>query len=434
MFLIVSIPAPKMGVLGTFVGMLVLILLKESFYFALQALRVNRLRTFLSLLGITIGIFAIISVFTVVDSLEKNLRDGIKSLGDNVVYVQKWPWTFGPDYPWWKYMNRPVPNISEMEDLIIRCQKAEAVAFLVSARTNVKVASSTVENADVVMVSHFYDRVQSLDIAGGRYFNESESSSGKNVCILGDAIVRALFPNRNPIGETVRVRGAKLTVIGVFKKKGESLLGNNVDTQVLVPINYARNLVDLRSDNFDPIIMVKAVPGVTNEELMDELTGLMRSIRKLKPVSDDDFALNQTSLISNQFDSIFEVVGVAGWIIGGFAVLVGGFGIANIMFVSVRERTSQIGIQKALGAKNYFILLQFLLESILLCLMGGVLGLLLIAGGTALIADMLDMNIYLTEANIILGITISVIIGIVSGFIPSYSAAQLDPVEAIRSN
>ncbi len=414
--------------------MLFLSILRESFHFAINALRVNRLRTVLSLLGITIGIFAIIFVFTLVDSLEKNLRDGIKSLGDNVVYVQKWPWTFGPDYPWWKYMNRPVPNVSEMEDLKAKSEKAEAMAFLVSARSNVKAGSSNVENADIVIVSHDYNQVQMVEVSQGRYFVDSESASGRNVCLIGDNIRLALFPNVDPLGQTVRIRGSKMKVIGVMKRKGESLLGNNVDNQVLVPINYARNIIDMRSDNFDPFIMVKAKQGVTNEELIDELTGHMRSIRKLKPLADEDFSLNQTSLISKQFDSIFGVVGTGGWFIGAFAILVGGFGIANIMFVSVKERTSQIGIQKSLGAKNAFILAQFLFESVLLCLMGGAVGLILVYFLAMLGSNIMEMDIFLSVSNIVLGLTISAIIGIVSGFVPAYSASQLDPVEAIRAN
>ena len=190
----------------------------------------------------------------------------------------------------------------------------------------------------------------------------------------------------------------------------------------------------LRDDSFDPLIMVKAKSGVTNDELIDELTGIMRQIRKLKPIADDDFALNQTSLISTQFDSLFDVIGTIGWIVGGFSILVGGFGIANIMFVSVKERTSQIGIQKSLGAKNYFILLQFLSESIFLCLIGGIIGIIIIFAGTLLVGDSFGMEISLTLSNIILGLTISVLIGIVSGFVPAYSASQLDPVEAIRAN
>lgn len=414
--------------------MLFLTLFKESFLFAVQALVTNKLRSFLSLLGITIGIFAIISVFTMTDSLEKKLRDSVKSLGDNVIYIQKWPWTFGPDYPWWKYMNRPVPNISELDEVRKLCRKGEAFAFMVSAKATAKYKSSSIENADILCVSHEYDEIRSFEIISGRYFSEIESSSGRSVCIIGNTIAEGLFEHESPIGKTIKVRNSKLTIIGVLKKEGESMIGSNIDSQVLVPINYARNIIDLRNDRFEPMILVKAMPGITNDELIDELTGVMRSIRKLKPIADDDFALNQTSMISGQVNDLFDVVGIAGWIIGGFSILVGGFGIANIMFVSVKERTNLIGIQKSLGAKNYFVLLQFLSEAVLLSVVGGIIGLIFIYAGTFAVEAAMEMEVQLTQSNIILGLTISALIGVVSGFVPAYNASQLDPVEAIRTN
>lgn len=414
--------------------MLFLTLFKESFLFAIQALVTNKLRSFLSLLGITIGIFAIISVFTMTDSLEKKLRDSVQSLGDNVIYVQKWPWTFGPDYPWWKYLNRPVPNISEFELVKRQSRKGEAFAFMVSVKGTAKYKSSSVENSDVICVSHDYDRIRSFDVVKGRYFSELESGSGNAVCIIGNTIAEGLFQFEDPVGKTIRIRNSKLKVIGVLKKEGESMIGSNIDSQVLIPINYARNLVDLRSDRFEPMILVRAKPGVTNEELIDELTGVMRNIRKLKPAAEDNFALNQTSMISSQVNDLFGVVGVAGWIIGGFSILVGGFGIANIMFVSVKERTNIIGIQKSLGAKNYFVMLQFLAEAVVLSIIGGIIGLVLIYGGTFVVEAFMEMEVGLTKSNIILGLTISVLIGVVSGFVPAYNASQLDPVEAIRAN
>ena len=201
-----------------------------------------------------------------------------------------------------------------------------------------------------------------------------------------------------------------------------------------MPINYARTLVDIHDENLNPQIMVRAKPGLTNDDLISELTGLMRSIHKLKPRNEDDFALNQTSLISTQFDSLFGVIGIVGWVIGGFSILVGGFGIANIMFVSVKERTNIIGIQKSLGAKNYFILSQFLFEAVFLSLIGGVIGLLIVYLITLVAGDSIGMEIVLSKSNVILGFTISILIGVVSGFVPAYGASQLDPVEAIRSN
>ncbi|HEY0030236.1 MAG TPA: ABC transporter permease [Bacteroidia bacterium] len=414
--------------------MIIFGLLRESISFAIASLVMNKLRTFLSLLGITIGIFAIIFVFTFLDSLEQNLRKSVQSLGDDVVFIQKWPWTFGPDYPWWKYMNRPVPDYPELDDILRRCDGAQSAAFLVSARITLKYKSSSIERVTINCASHQYDRVKNFEIADGRYFTDIESSSGRPVAIIGDVLAKALFPNQSPLGEMVKVNGSKVMVIGVFKKEGESILGGSVDTEVLVPINYARSLIDIRNEDLDPQILVRAKPGITNNDLIDELTGLMRSIRKLQPRSDDNFALNQTSLISTQFDSLFDVVGIVGWVIGGFSILVGGFGIANIMFVSVKERTNIIGIQKSLGAKNYFILSQFLFEAVFLSLIGGMLGLFLVFLVTLVAGDSMGMEITLSRSNVILGFTISILIGVVSGFVPAYGASQLDPVEAIRSN
>lgn len=414
--------------------MIFLRLFRESILFALNALVVNKLRALLSLLGITIGIFAIITVFTVVDSLEQNLRNSVQSLGNDVVFVEKWPWTFEDNYPWWKYMNRPLPDYSETDEIIRKCNGAQAVAFAISTQATIKHKSNSIENVSIICASHQYDKVKNFEIAEGRYFSDIESSAGRPVAIIGDVLAKALFPNQNPLGQTIKIHGARAVVIGVFKKEGESILGGSPDTQVLVPVNYARSLIDIRSENLDPSIMVRTKPGVSNEDLIDELTGLMRSIHKLKPLAEDDFALNQTSLISNQFDSLFNIIGIAGWIIGGFSILVGGFGIANIMFVSVKERTNIIGIQKSLGAKNYFILLQFLFESVFLSLIGGVIGLLIVYIITQVAGDSFGMEITLSRSNIILGFTISILIGVVSGFVPAYSASQLDPVEAIRAN
>ena len=409
-------------------------LFRESILFAINALVVNKLRTFLSLLGITIGIFAIITVFTITDSLEQNLRKSVQSLGDDVVFVEKWPWTFGPDYPWWKYLNRPVVDYNELDDILRKCNGAQTAAFVINTNITVKYKSNSIENVTIICASHEYDKVKNFEIADGRYFTEIESSAGRPVAVIGDVLSKALFPYQSPIGQMIKVNGAKVMVIGVFKKEGESILGGSPDTQVLVPVQYARSLIDIKSDNLDPQILVRAKKGVSNNELIDELTGLMRAIRKLHPKADDNFALNQTSLISNQFDSLFDIVGVAGWIIGGFSILVGGFGIANIMFVSVKERTNIIGIQKSLGAKNYFILLQFIFESVFLSLIGGIIGLIIVYIITLTAGDSFCMEITLTKSNVILGFTISILIGLVSGFIPAYGASQLDPVEAIRAS
>ncbi len=408
----------------------------ESIAFALHALRANMLRTVLSLLGISIGIFAIISVFTVVDAMEKNVRTSVESLGDKTIYVQKWPWAFGGDYPWWKYWQRPLPSVKEMHQLAARSQSIEAFTFeaYLNGKT-VKYLNNSAENVTVALVSHDFDKVKSFELSAGRYLTEMESNSGRAVGIIGSNVANGLFGSAsNALGKVFEVMGRKVEVIGVFKEEGKSLLETEMDNTVVLPLNFGRNFVNIRSDRIDPFIKAKVKEGVPIQFANDELKSIMRSIRRLRPIEDDNFALNQSSLLSNNITNIFSALNMAGAIIGGFSILVGGFGIANIMFVSVKERTSQIGIQKSLGAKNYFILMQFLFEAIVLCLIGGLIGLSIIYFLAMFVSHAFDYPLSLTGHNIMLGLFISALIGLVSGFIPAYSASQLDPVEAIRAN
>lgn len=416
--------------------MLFLTLLRESVLFAFHALRVNRLRTMLSLLGITIGIFAIIAVFTAVDSMANKIRTSVQSLGENVIFVQKWPWVpeGGGEYAWWKYMNRPVPKPSERDELQRRLSSADAIVFCVNSSATARYKTSYVENASLVGTTFQYNQVKSFDLSNGRYFTQQECGVGAAVAIIGNNIATGLFRDNDPVGQQVKILGKQVTVIGVFKAEGESMMGNSSDNMILIPVDFARTIMSVEEENSDTYIMVKAKQSVATPDLKDELTGTMRSIHRLKPGEDADFSLNEVSVLAGPMEQVFGVVGTVGWIIGAFSILVGGFGIANIMFVSVRERTSQIGIQKSLGAKRWFILMQFLSESVVLCLLGGILGLCLDYIIVLIANNYIDFGFVLTWNNVSLGLTISVLIGVISGFIPAYSAAQLDPVEAIRSN
>ncbi len=414
--------------------MLILRLIKESFLFAIDSLIVNKLRTVLSLLGITIGIFAMISVFTLVDSLENNIKNSIQGLGDNVIYVQKWPWSFEAGQPWWDYIRRPMPKPEEFKMVKKLCQTAENVAMIVSGSTTLKYESNSIENASFIAGTHEYNDIWDLKILQGRYMSPLENQAGRPVAVIGADIADNLFGGLDPIGKRFKFSGRKLEVIGVLEKEGESMLGNSNDKNIFIPLNFARNLFDIRKESMGATIMAKTKPNVSNAELMDELTGIMRSLRKLKPKEDDNFALNRLSLLSQGFEQLFSVVGFAGAIIGIFSIIVGGFSIANIMFVSVKERTNLIGIQKSLGAKNYFILLQFLFESVFLCLLGGGVGLSIIFLGTLLFRYGLDFDVTLSVGNIVSGLVISVSIGLISGIVPAWLASRLDPVEAIRAN
>ena len=405
-------------------------LIVESFLFAFQAIIVNKGRTLLSLLGISIGIFSVISVLTIFDSMEIAIHKSIDQLGDNVLFVQKWPWAAGGDYPWWKYWKRPEADLEDLKEIQKRSIASESSAFMFEVQRTVKYQNNSIKNVSVLSVSHDFDKVLPLDLQDGRYFTAMESASGYNVAIIGAEIADNLFSGLPAIGKEIKIFGSKLEVIGVTKKEGEDLFGNSSDNQVILPGNFARNYVNIQE--VGTTILVRAKPQVSNDELRDELVGIMRSVRKLKPAVEDNFAINETSFITSQFDAFFNVIAIVGWIVGGFSLLVGGFGIANIMFVSVKERTNQIGIQMSLGAKKFFILFQFLFESVFLSLFGGVVGLLIVYS-LVLLSQNFPFTLQLTLMNIVIGVSVSVTIGLIAGIVPSYLASRLDPVEAMRS-
>ncbi|MFD1000431.1 ABC transporter permease [Ohtaekwangia kribbensis] len=411
----------------------------ESFRFAWRALKSNILRTVLSLLGVTIGIFAIIAVLTLVDSLEKNIKDSLNFIGTNVIYVDKWPWLADNDgeYRWWDFWRRPNSSYNEYKFLQENLKYSSSIAIYADrGRMTVKRDNNSISDVRLVGGSEGYDNIFTVNIERGRYLTTDEIAGGRDVVIIGFEVAKTLFPNDDPIGKVVKIKNRKFTVIGTVKKEGQSFMGTPSNDYVsIVPYATFRKLYQTGSGRWDEMESSIGIRGLESDiglvELENEVRGIMRTRRGLRPADKDNFAVNRPEALANIIGNLFDVVGIAGWIIGGFSILVGGFGIANIMFVSVKERTSVIGLQKSLGAKNYFILFQFLFEAIFLSLIGGLAGLFLVYLITFI--PMGSLIVTLTFKNIVLGLTVSTVIGLVSGIVPAALAARLDPVIAIRA-
>jgi len=411
-------------------------LIFESFRFAITALRQNLLRTILSLTGVTIGIFAIIAALTVVDSLKENIKDSLSFLGTDVLYVEKWPYIFSPNAPWWDYEKRPMVTFNEYKYLEANLRNASAICvFVVSGGRTIKRKSNSIGGINLMGVTEGHADLYDIELEQGRYFSTRELDYATNVAIIGYKTKTTLFPYSDPIGKEIVIRGLKYTVIGLMEESGETLLNTpSNDETVLIPFGSFKKIYYTGRRRGSYVLM--AIKGNETDvglvELENEIRGLMRNYRGLKPKDEDDFAINRPEAITNQLQGVFDVLTTAGWFIGIFSILVGAFGIANIMFVTVSERTGIIGIQKSLGAKNYFILFQFLFEAIFLSLIGGGFGLMLVYFGTFI--DLGSFVLTLMMKNIILGIGISTFVGVASGIIPALMAARLDPVVAIRAN
>lgn len=409
-------------------------LLKESFSFAINALRNNKLRTFLSLLGVTVGIFSIIAVLAAVDSLDKTISSQLSSLDSNTMYLASF--SFAPtDVPRWKREQFDQISYNEFKTLKSSLADAEHLAFqLFVKRENIRYESEQVNSVNTVVVSHEFSDIQVLQFEKGRFYNESESNSGKAVVVIGSEVAKSLFGNFEPIGKKVRLYGQKFTVIGVVKKEGSGLFGDSNDESIFLPANYVRNRFGDNNPNIRNIVIIKPKEDADIEGLKAEVIQILRNRRGIKPDEINSFFITIIAGLQNFIDSIISSLNVIGWVISGFSLLVGGFGIANIMFVSVKERTNLIGIQKSLGAKNRFILFQFLFEAVILAIVGGIVGLFLVWIGTIIGSNYTeDFTFVLSPQNMGLGFLISSIIGLISGVIPAITASRLDPVEAIRT-
>jgi putative ABC transport system permease protein len=410
-----------------------LTILVNSFRLTMQELMVNKLRTSLSLIGISFGIFCIIGVLATVNSLEMNIQNQIKSLGTNTIFIDKWQYftSHGNDYPWWKFVNRPVPKFEEVKFIKERSNLATDVAFEIDTRLDIEYDNYALQGVTMSGVSEDEINIQPLTMAYGRYISGNEFASGSAVAVIGYTNAENLFGTASvAIGKEVKVKNNKATIIGVIKKMGQNI-GQDYDQSIILPYLFARQVVN--EINSSPKIIVKGKENVSAQELANELEGVMRSIRKLSPTEDDNFSLNQISSFSDRVSSLFGSINIGGWAIGILSLVVGAFGIANIMFVTVKERTPIIGLKKAIGAKKRSILSEFLLESAIICILGGLIGLILVYLLTVILTNVFNFPVYISAGILALAISICIIIGILSGIIPALSASRLDPVVAIRS-
>ena len=404
---------------------------------AFQELRANRLRTFLSLLGITIGIFSIIAVLTVLDSLESNIRESVSTLGSDVLYVNRRPWMAEDgEYKWWEYLQRKPMSMTELRNIEHNVPGIRYASICYTkGNQSLKYAEGEVDGVAVYAVSNYFDKIQNVEVVNGRYLSSSELDGGGNSIVIGHEVYTNLFGTKEAVGRDIKAFGRSFRVIGVMKKSGQNMAGFDFDEAIIMSYTTATALFDTHSLSWgnDPIILIKSEPGVNIDELKDEVIGSLRTNRRVRPGGKNNFAVNQLSQVSETLSAMFASINVVGWIIAGFSLVVGAFGVANIMFVTVRERTKIIGLKKAIGARRVIILSEFLVEAVILCIIGGLVGILLVFLLSLVLTYGVDFKVMLSFKNLFIGVSVSALVGILSGFVPALKASKLDPVVAIRS-
>ena len=390
------------------------------------------MRTSLSLIGVAFGIFCIIGVLAAVNSLERNIQSEVQSLGSNTIYIDKWDYSGGPDQPFWKFRSRPVMKFEEAALIKERSILLDDISFLLQTNTSISHKDDLIPSSGIYGIVEAQMTIQPIQFAEGRFLSQAEFANGSNVCLLGHTNAENLFGNvARAMGKQIDVKGKKVTVVGVIKKEGKNFIGWDYDNCVMLPYKFCKTIFDEKNSN--PILIAKGLDGITPAALSDELRGIMRQIRRLSPTQDDNFSLNSVEAFSKAITGFFSILNIVGSIIGGISLIVGLFGIANIMFVTVKERTAVIGLKKAIGAKSSSILFEFLMEAIILCLMGGAVGLFFVWIGTIISSKALDFPIYISTPMLIISVVVCVVVGILAGIFPASRAAKLDPVVAIRS-
>lgn len=406
-------------------------ILANSLRLTLQELRVNKLRSALSLTGVAFGIFCIIGVLATVTSLERNIQAEVKTLGTNTIYIDKWEYGGGPDKPFWKYRARPVMKYEEAGLIKERSELTDDVSFLIRSSGNLNYKDDMIQDISIYGIMESQMTIQPISFETGRYISSAEFNSGSAVGLIGFDNAEKLYgsPER-AMGKEFELKGKHVKIVGVIKKEGKNFVGWDYDNCVMLPYKFCKQIID--EDNSNPVLIVKGKENVTTTALSNELEGIMRQIRRLSPTQEDNFSLNSVEAFSKAITDLFGTVNIVGAIIGVISLIVGMFGIANIMFVTVKERTSIIGLKKAIGAKKSSILFEFLLEAAILCLMGGAIGLLFVYI-LAIVLTNLNFPVFVSIPLLIGTIVICLVVGVLAGIFPASRAAKLDPVVAIRS-
>jgi putative ABC transport system permease protein len=398
---------------------------KEGLIIAFRAIRANKMRSVLTTLGIVIGIVSVTLMATAIEGVDRAFEKSASAFGSKVLYVQKFPWAGGDDF--WKYRNRRDMKVEYVNAISRQATLIDAVAPSVLTLKDARFGSRTMLSTFVTGTTNQYQEASGTTIQDGRFISQEESDGGRPVCAIGANVAETLFPSIDPIGQTIKIGGFPYTVLAVFEKQGGLFGTFTSDNRIFVPINSFMSQFGSRRD---VLISARVAKGVDIEEAKEELKGIMRKVRHIAPGQQDDFNINEQEMLTQIFGTITAVIAGIGFFITGLSLFVGGIGIMNIMYVSVTERTREIGIRKAIGARRLTILLQFLVEAALICLIGGIIGL-MIAYPLSIIADQI-LPTAMPLSVVALSLFVSLLVGVISGFLPAYKASKLDPVDALR--